>query len=88
MTDREYQISELQRTFGAALLSPVFRANTKYEVHGVPRIGYDDIRAEKCIIRCDGRFPESGQYWSGKDAPVIAQYRSIEELVDDGWRVD
>ena len=88
MTDREYQIGNLHRIFGAASLSPVFKENEKYEVDGVPRIAYDDIMADKCIIRCDSGFPESGGYWRGKDAPLVAQYRSIEELVDDGWRLD
>jgi hypothetical protein len=26
--------------------------------------------------------------WSGKDGEIIIQYDSIEDLVDDGWRLD
>jgi hypothetical protein len=88
MTDRENQINKLQRIFGAASLSPVFKDNEKFDLDGVPRIAYDDVMERRCIIRCDDRFPESGGYWSGREVPVVAQYQSIEELVDDGWRLD
>ena len=87
-TDREFQITNLRRIIDAASVSPVFRKNSKYSYDGVARIGYDDVMAEKCILRCDDNFPESGHYWRGGDAPVIAAYNSIEELVDDGWRLD
>ncbi len=88
MTDREYQINNLQRIFGEARLSPVFRRNSKYKTEGVPRIAYDDIMNDKRIIRCDNDFSRSGGFWSNTDATIIAQYDSIEELVDDGWRLD
>lgn len=88
MTDREFQIGNLQRIFATASLSPVFKHNPKYKVDGVPRIAYVDIMDYRYVIRCDSGFPKSGAFWSGEDAPVVAQYRSIEELVDDGWRLD
>jgi len=88
MNDREYQISQLKRIFNAATLAPVFKENNKYTVDGVPRITYDDVMNYKCVIRCDKGFPKSGIFWSDKAAHVIAEYNSIEALVDDGWRVD
>ncbi len=88
MNDREYQISQLQRIFSTASLAPVFKKNEKYTVDGVPRITYDDIMNYRCIIRCDKGFPKSGMFWSDEEAFVVAEYNSITELVDDGWRVD
>lgn len=88
MNDREYQIANLNRIFSEASLSPVFKDNQKFKTDGVARIAYDDITANKCIIRADIAFPNSGGFWSGWDAAIIAQYGSIEELVDDGWRLD
>jgi hypothetical protein len=88
MDDREYQIQNLQRIIGGALLSPVFRDNPKHKTDGVARIAYNDVMSCKYIIRSDNNFPKSGGYWSGKDGAIIAQYDSIEDLVDDGWRLD
>ena len=88
MEDRDYQISNLQRIFGEACFSPVFKDNPKYQVDGVPRIAHDDIMAYKCVIKADNNFQGIGGFLSGQDAVIIAQYNSIEELVDDGWRLD
>ena len=88
MTDREYQISNLESIFSAASNAPVFKGNPKYGVDGTARIGYNDVMNCKYIIRCDSGFPTSGGYWSGKDSKIIAQYNSISEVVDDGWRLD
>ena len=88
MNDRAYQISKLQEILGGALRSPVFRKNPKYTVDGVPRIDLNDVMSDKYIIKCDTDFPSSGSCWCDENAAVIAQYSSIEELVDDGWRLD
>lgn len=88
MSDREIQIKNLQSIFDEARLSPVFRKNPKYKAEGVPRIAYSDIMDERCAIRCDCDFPDSGSFWNGQNAAIIAQYDSIEKLVDDGWRLD
>jgi hypothetical protein len=69
-------------------MSPVFKRNSKHEVDDVPRIAYDDIIANKCVLKADSDFPNSGSFWSGEGAVIIAEYNSIEELVDDGWRLD
>lgn len=88
MNDREYQVSELQSIFNAASIAPVFKENKKYTVNGIPRITFSDIMNYKCIIRCDKGFPKSGMFWSDETAFVVAEYNSIAELVDDGWRLD
>jgi hypothetical protein len=85
---RNLQIHNLKRIFDTASMAPVFKGNPKYTVNGVARIAYDDIMGEKYIIRCDNSFPESGSFWSDEDATIIAQYNSIAELVEDGWRLD
>jgi len=88
MDDRAYQISNLQEILGGALMSPVFRENPKYTADGVPRIDYNDVMSNKYVIKCDTDFPGSGSYWCNENAVAIARYSSIEELVDDGWRLD
>ena len=88
MNDRDLQIERLEQIMNTASMSPVFRGNRKYKMDGVPRIAYDDVMSRKCIIRCDKSFPNSSGFWTDKDAPVVVEYRSIEELVDDGWVLD
>jgi hypothetical protein len=87
MNDQEYQISQLKSILSAASFAPVFRSNPKYQVDGTARIGYNDIMSCNYIIKCDTTFPESGGFWSGEGAQIIAKYNSISMLVDDGWRL-
>jgi hypothetical protein len=84
----EYQVKNLQQIFDEARFSPVFRENPKYNIEGVARIDYDDIMNDRCIIKADKNFPDSGSFWVGKGAEIIAQYKSVQDLVDDGWRLD
>jgi hypothetical protein len=88
MDDRAYQISNLQKILGEALMSPVFRENPKYDSKGAPRIDYNDVMNNKYIIKSDTDFPGSGSYWCNENAEFIVQYTSIDDLVDDGWRLD
>jgi hypothetical protein len=85
-TDKEYQIQNLERIFNDGALSPVFKGNPKYPVKGVSRISYDDVMNYKLIIRHDNDF-SSNSFWS-EDAEIMVEYKNIEELVDDGWRLD
>ena len=87
-SDREYQIDNLRRIYSAASMSPVLKRNPKFQVEGTARIGYSDIMEERTIVRVDANFPDSGGFWGGDDAPILASYSSVEELVDDGWRLD
>jgi hypothetical protein len=86
ITDKEYQIENLERIFKDGALSPVFKRNPKYPVDGISRIAYDDVMNYKCIIRHDKDFKDNS-FWS-EDADIIIEYKSIEDLVDDGWRLD
>lgn len=88
VSTRDMNISNLQKIFRDAAFSPVFKPNPKYSLEGVPRIAYGDVMDYKFIIHCDKNFPESGFMWSDKKAPIISSYSSLEESVDDGWRLD
>jgi hypothetical protein len=83
---REYQIRNLEKIFGDASMSPVFKPNDKYPTEHTPRIAYSDVMNWKCVIR-DGAFDGNG-VWDDQTARIIAEYRGIDELVDDGWRLD
>ncbi len=87
ISDKEYQAKNLERIFSDGALSPVLKRNPKYPIEeGVPRIVYSDIMDYKFIIRHDKNF-SGNSFWS-EDADVIVTYNSIEELVNDGWRLD
>jgi hypothetical protein len=86
--EREDTIRYLQEILDGSLRSPVFRENPKYRRDGVPRLDYNDVMSNKYIIKCDRNSPASGGYWCDENAAIIAEYSSIEALVDDGWRLD
>jgi len=87
ISDKEYQANNLEGIFSGGALSPIFRRNPKFPIEeGVPRIAYKDIMDNKFIIRHDKNFSDNS-FWN-EDADVIVKYNSIEELVDDGWRLD
>lgn len=92
MTDREYQIANLRRIFDEASRAPCFKRNPKYPLAravGAPRISYGDIMEENVVIRIDTTSVlQRTAFWDDAAAPVIANYDSIEALVDDGWRLD
>jgi len=85
-TDKEYQIQNLERIFNDGALSPIFKHNPKYPVEGVARIAYGDVMDYKIVIRNEKDF-SGNSFWS-ENADIIAEYKSIEDLVDDGWRLD
>ena len=87
ISDKEYQAKNLERIFSNGSLSPVFKQNPKYPIkYGVPRIAYSDIMNYKFMIRHNKNFSENS-FWN-EDAEVIVSYNSIEELVNEGWRLD
>ena len=85
--DKEYQIENLERIFNDGALSPVFKWNPKYPVDGEPRIAYRDVMNYKYILRNCKESLNFNAFWS-EEADIIVEYKSIEELVDDGWRLD
>lgn len=86
ITDKEYQIKNLEKIFNDACFSPAFHQHEKYPIEGLPRISYDDVMNYKYIIRND-RDRSGNTCWS-KNSDMIVEYQSIEDLVDDGWRLD
>ena len=86
MTDKEYQIINLEKIFDDGALSPVFKTNAKYRGDGVPRIAYSDVMDRRYIIRWDNSW-DNNAFWD-KQTEIAATYESIEALVNDGWRLD
>jgi hypothetical protein len=84
--DRTDQIANLARIFDEGARAPIFRAHPGHPVKGVPRIAYGDVMDFKCVIRDDEGF-SANPFWN-EEARVVAQYATIEALVDDGWRLD
>ena len=91
MDDKEYQKKNLEKIYRDASLAPAFKQHPKYctgdfaEV--TPYIAYDDVRLMKFIIR--GR--ELGSKFNSFDnekRQIIVEYTSLEELINDGWRLD
>ena len=89
ITDEEYQMKNLERIFTDGALSPVFKRNQKYPIDGgVARIAYGDVTDYKYVISNCKDFSDEFEYFWSEDADIIAEYKSVEELVDDGWRLD
>ncbi len=82
-----YQIKNLDTIYADASMAPVFRSNAKYCVGQfaglTPYISYGDIMGYKFVIRATSDFEDKSD-----TNPVIIEYESIEELVNDGWRLD
>ena len=85
-TDKDYQMKNIQRIYDDGALSPFFKGNPKYEIRGAPRIAFSDIMDFKFIIRSDHEG-SSNSFWDEK-TDIIVQYNTLEELVNDGWRLD
>lgn len=90
MDDKEYQKKNLQLIYRDASLAPVFHKNDKYCKGSfeniIPFIAYDDVMDNKYIIRArDEGIINS--FFSEK-TEIVVKYESIDELVEDGWRLD
>jgi hypothetical protein len=91
MDDRSYQIKNIEYIFSTSSLAPVFKLNPKYSIGDLagltPYIAYDDVMSYNYIIR--GRaLQEPINNFDNEKRIVIAEYDSIESMVDDGWRLD
>jgi hypothetical protein len=93
--DDDHQISNLNKIFSEALRAPIFRYNNAffekecaYKEDFLPRISYDDIMEFRQIIRWCPIDAAGKAYWTDRNAEVIVEYSSIQELVADGWRLD
>ena len=87
MEDKDYQKKNLVAIFSAASFAPFFRTNAKYCVGQfaelTPYIAYGDVMNYKYIIRATDDYNNKSE-----TNPIIVEYRSIDELVNDGWRLD
>jgi|GEM_PF-2968088 len=87
--DKERQLQQLQHIYDAGLMAPKFRRLKKYETEkdvGPPFIRYSDVMARRFIIR------RGGKNWMNsfcdEKTDILVEYKSLEELVNDGWRLD
>jgi hypothetical protein len=89
MNDKEYQTHHFEEIYRDGLLAPFLKSNPKYCANGlnemIPRISYDDVMDHKYVVRWSPHDPNA--FWAENTA-IIAEYTSIAEMVDDGWRLD
>lgn len=90
MEDHEYQKKQLERIFNGALLAPVFHRHPDYCINQfaklIPYISFDDVMDYKYIIR--GRPTGEHNPYDTEEREIIAEYHSLDELVNAGWRLD
>jgi hypothetical protein len=90
MEDKEYQKKNLEAIYSAASLAPVFKSNPKHCIGKfaglTPFISYNDVMEYKFIIR--GRPIGEHNSFDAAERDIIAEYDSLESLVNDGWRLD
>lgn len=84
------QTDRLHAIFDQSLMSPVFMENPKYcvsEFEGmIPYISFNDIIWKHFTIRA--RPTAVYDRFDTEDREIIVRYNSIEELVNDGWRLN
>ena len=88
--DEESQKRSLKAIFLSPSFAPLFKRNPKHCVDKfadlTPYISYRDLVDNKLFIRgCPigfGNTSDSGQ------REIIAEYSSIDELIDDGWQLE
>jgi hypothetical protein len=90
MDDKDFQKKRLERIFRDGSFAPLFKRNPKHCVNKfadlTPYISYNDIKRNQILIRgCPIGKPN---YIDSGQRDVIISYGSIDELVNDGWRLD
>jgi hypothetical protein len=90
MEDKEYQKKNLEAIYSAASMAPVFKSNPKYCIDKfadlTPYISFNDVMSCKFIIR--GRSIGENNSFDSQARDIIAEYDSLESLINDGWRLD
>jgi hypothetical protein len=90
MEDTEYQKRNLEAIYRGANLAPAFKLNPNYCIGDfaglTPYISYDDVMNYKFIIRARPR--DVFNHFDNEKREIIAEYDSIDSLVNDGWRLD
>lgn len=88
--DKLFQKNNLEIIFRDAKFAPTFRKHPLFCVGEFedtsPYIAYDDVINYRFIIRAR-QLGEFSQY-DNNLRTVIKEYKSIEEIVDDGWKLD
>ena len=86
--DRAYQLRHLEAIYQQASFSPHFKPNPKFPGDGGHefRIAYRDVMGYRYVIRKAPLYSDQ-MLWSD-ETEIVAEYRSLEELVGDGWRLD
>ena len=90
MEGKESQKKRLETIFRVAYFAPIFKPNPKHCKNKfadlTPYISYKDLIRNKLFIRgCPigcGKSADSGQ------RDIIAEYSTIDELVNDGWQLE
>jgi hypothetical protein len=89
-SNNQNQKKYLEAIFNGALCAPVFARHPELCINqfsdSVPYISFNDVMAKRYIIR--GRPPGEYNPYDAKERGIIAEYQSIDELVNAGWRLD
>lgn len=88
--DKEYQKKHLTDIYSFASMAPVFKRHLKYCTgiyEGcIPYISFDDVMNYRYIIR--GRPTGINNRFDFEEREIIMEYETMDELINDGWRLD
>lgn len=89
MVNNDLERKRLEIIFRDPTFAPIFKQNPKYCVNQfaelTPYISHKDIIKNRVYIR--GCPIGSGLSYDSGQRDVIVTYNSIDELVNDGWRL-
>ena len=91
MVDKNQEKQNLERIYENGSASTVFHRNEQYctgkFANMIAFISINDVMDYKYIIRASNSI-DIAQSYAGDRMEIIKEYSSIEELVNDGWRLD
>ena len=87
MDDIKNQKHFLEKIYSDALHAPVFKSNSKFCIEQfarlTPYIAFGDVMNNKFIIRGTNDYNNKSE-----SNPILVEYNSMDELLEDGWRLD
>lgn len=84
MNDKEYQLKTLDQVFMDAVYPIVFKNNPKYDIgQNTAFIALSDIMNLNYILRKSKSYDDKSD-----QNEIIVQYNSLQDIVEDGWRLD
>ncbi|MCX6147791.1 MAG: hypothetical protein NTW25_11190 [Candidatus Kapabacteria bacterium] len=90
MDDKSFQKTNLEKIFSDAMLAPVFHKHHKYSIGKfadmTPYINYSDVMKYNYIIRAKPLNAHNA--FDTEDREIIIEYSNLDDLVNDGWRLD